>query len=346
MQKVMTALTGTYDHRVIQGAESGGLPAPGRRASPGADGFYDDVFAALEVDDMPPDRRARGGDRRRAGARRDRAGRQRCRCRSSAGRPGGHLPGQGPSHARPSGRAPRPARLGPARRSGPRAETVKLTEELMRRMPASVLRVAVPGDTFADALPGCARPTPGRSRTRSSTSPTTSSESGCGRPSSRAPTASRSTRQSAGCSAASRRSRRSRATCKAFLGKKFSIEGLDALVPMLDEAIELGSADGAREWWWEWPTGAGSTCSRTVGRPYGRSSPSSRSRRWPSTPPRRRGTGDVKYRYGASGTCATLSGRGVTVTSPRTRAIEYVNPVIEGRVRAPTRRAARRATSA
>ena len=35
---------------------------------------------------------------------------------------------------------------------------------------------------------------------------------------------------------------------KAFLGKKqFSIEGLDALVPMLDEAIELATEAGARE---------------------------------------------------------------------------------------------------
>ena len=31
--------------------------------------------------------------------------------------------------------------------------TVGLNDELMRRIPASVLRVAVPGDTFADALP-------------------------------------------------------------------------------------------------------------------------------------------------------------------------------------------------
>ena len=31
--------------------------------------------------------------------------------------------------------------------------TVNLTDELMRRIPASVLRVAVPGDTFAEALP-------------------------------------------------------------------------------------------------------------------------------------------------------------------------------------------------
>ena len=43
---------------------------------------------------------------------------------------------------------------------------------------------------------------------------------------------------------------------KAFLGKKqFSIEGLDALVPMLDEAIELSRRQrrprGGR---WAWPT--------------------------------------------------------------------------------------------
>src|SRR5439155_20949267 len=35
---------------------------------------------------------------------------------------------------------------------------------------------------------------------------------------------------------------------KAFLGRKqFSIEGLDALVPMLDETIELAADAGARE---------------------------------------------------------------------------------------------------
>ena len=35
---------------------------------------------------------------------------------------------------------------------------------------------------------------------------------------------------------------------RAFIGQKqFSIEGLDALVPMLDEAVELGAAGGAHE---------------------------------------------------------------------------------------------------
>ncbi len=47
------------------------------------------------------------------------------------------------------------------------------------------------------------------------------------------------------------------------------------------------------------------------------------------------GTGDVKYHYGASGTYRTQGGRGVTVTlSPNPSHLEYVNPVIEGRVRA------------
>ena len=36
---------------------------------------------------------------------------------------------------------------------------------------------------------------------------------------------------------------------KAYLGhKRFSIEGLDVLVPMLDLTIELAGASGARKW--------------------------------------------------------------------------------------------------
>ena len=58
------------------------------------------------------------------------------------------------------------------------------------------------------------------------------------------------------CSSSCRLSRRSRSTSAAsFLGQKqFSIEGLDALVPMLDEAIELGAAGGAHGSSWAWPT--------------------------------------------------------------------------------------------
>ena len=114
----------------------------------------------------------------------------------------------------------------------------------MRRIPASVLRVAVPGETFADALPHLQRDLlAARSPTRSSTSPTTSSASGCARRSSPAPTASRSTpRRSAGCSSGCPQVEALETYLhKAFLGKKqFSIEGLDALVPMLDETHRAG----------------------------------------------------------------------------------------------------------
>ena len=51
---------------------------------------------------------------------------------------------------------------------------------------------------------------------------------------------------------------------KAFLGQKqFSIEGVDVLVPMLDEAIRLAAEAGGHEVVWGWRTAGGSTCSRT-----------------------------------------------------------------------------------
>src|SRR3954453_9017609 len=126
---------------------------------------------------------------------------------------------------------------------------------------------------------------------------------------------------------------------KAFLGKKqFSIEGLDALVPMLDEAIELAAAGGAREAVLGMAhRGRLNVLAHTVGRPYesilvefeGEQTLAA------DTAAPEGGTGDVKYHYGASGTYKTRSGKGVTVTlSPNPSHLEFVNPVIEGRVRA------------
>ena len=40
-------MTSTYDHRVIQGAQSGEYLRRRRRVLQGADGFYEDVFASL-----------------------------------------------------------------------------------------------------------------------------------------------------------------------------------------------------------------------------------------------------------------------------------------------------------
>ena len=126
---------------------------------------------------------------------------------------------------------------------------------------------------------------------------------------------------------------------KAFLGKKqFSIEGLDALVPMLDETIELCAGSGAREVVLGMAhRGRLNVLAHTVGRPYqsilvefeGEQTLSA------DTASPEGGTGDVKYHYGASGTYRTLADKGVTVTlSPNPSHLEYVNPVVEGRARA------------
>ena len=48
VSKIMT-LTSTYDHRVIQGAQSGEYLARLHALLLGEDGFYDDVFGALRI---------------------------------------------------------------------------------------------------------------------------------------------------------------------------------------------------------------------------------------------------------------------------------------------------------
>src|SRR5918995_1882412 len=126
---------------------------------------------------------------------------------------------------------------------------------------------------------------------------------------------------------------------KAFLGKKqFSIEGLDAIVPMLDEEIELGAAAGAREVVLGMAhRGRLNVLAHTVGRPYAAILAEFEGEQTLAvdTAAPEGGTGDVKYHYGASGTYPTESGRSVTVTlSPNPSHLEFVNPVIEGRARA------------
>ena len=110
-EKVMT-MTSTYDHRIIQGAESGRFLQRIEALLQGEDGFYEGVFRDLgrgspELPPPPaPAAAAVGGDAERGANRR--AG---CRRRGAdGGRPGRHLTGQGAPHARPPGGEARPAR--------------------------------------------------------------------------------------------------------------------------------------------------------------------------------------------------------------------------------------------
>ena len=212
------------------------------------------------------------------------------------------------------------AELDPLGASPPRGDpaldpnSVNLTPELMSRIPASVLRVAVAGKTFADALPRLADTYTGTisyeiehiSGHKRRVWLRQMIESGAHRQ----PLDVESKRRLLGRLAEVEALETY--LHKAFLGKKsFSVEGLDMLLPMLDEAIELSAENGAREVVLGMAhRGRLNVLAHTVGRPYrsilvefeGEQTLSA------DTAAPEGGTGDVKYHYGSSGTYRTLRG--------------------------------------
>jgi 2-oxoglutarate decarboxylase len=255
--KVMT-MTSTYDHRVIQGAESGAFLRRIDQLLQGEDDFYDQVFTALGHGDAaraPAAKSAEDGAgpvtahepapsqvKPEITGAPDEALLQAVQAATSvvkAHRMHGHLAAAlDPLGSRPVGD---PA-LDPA--------TVNLTPELMRAIPASVLRVAVPGDTFADALPHLQQTYCGTvayeiehiSDHKQRVWLRQVIESGDHRWPPDAELRRRLLHRLTEVEALETYLH------KAFLGRKqFSIEGLDALVPMLDETIELAADAGARE---------------------------------------------------------------------------------------------------
>ena len=342
VQKV-TTMTSTYDHRVIQGAESGSFLRRIDQLLQGEDGFYDEVFHALGLEarvvGTAPAAPVTAHDPVPAAATpaaapvADAALLQAVQAATSlvkAHRMHGHLAARlDPLGSEPVGD---PA-LDP--------HTVGLTPELMERIPASVLRVAVPGETFAEALPNLLE-------TYASTIAyevehisdheqrvwlRQAIESGAYRQPLEPEEKRRLLERLSSVEALESYLH------KAFLGKKqFSIEGLDALVPMLDEAIELAAGAGAREVVFGMAhRGRLNVLAHTIGRPYESILAEFEGEQTlgVETAAPAGGTGDVKYHYGASGTYRTLADKGVTVTlSPNPSHLEYVNPVIEGRTRA------------
>jgi multifunctional 2-oxoglutarate metabolism enzyme len=349
VSKVMT-MTSTYDHRVIQGAESGAFLRRLDQLLQGEDDFYDHVFVALGLADAPrapaPPKLPEDGAGPVTAAEpapsvvkpditgaADEALLQAVQAATSvvkAHRMHGHLSARlDPLGSKPVGD---PA-LDPA--------TVNLTPELMRAIPASVLRVAVPGETFADALPHLQETYCGTiayeiehiSDHKQRVWLRQVVESGDHRwpP-----------------DAELRRRLLERLTQvealetylhKAFLGRKqFSIEGLDALVPMLDETVELAAESGAREVVIGMAhRGRLNVIAHNVGRGYqnifvefeGEQNLEA------DTAMPSGGTGDVKYHYGATGRYRTQSDKNVRITlSPNPSHLEYIDPVVEGRTRA------------
>ena len=343
VSKVMT-LTSTYDHRVIQGAESGAFLRRIEQLLQGEDGFYEGIAADLGVDaapitaahaasaSAPPLGTPSPGA---AAATPDQELLQGVQAASSllkAHRTHGHL-------------AARLDPLGSEPKGDPalKAENLNLTPELMARIPASILRIGVPGETLLEVLP----------RMR---------ETYCGtiayqfehlsshqqRTWLREMVETGAHQQPLAAEEKKRLLHRlidvfqfERFIEKAYLGQKiFTIEGLDTVVPMLDELVTLAHRNGAEEVVFGMAhRGRLAVLAHNLGRsvesilaefegakqieavkavaaiPHG-------------------GTGDVKYHYGHQGVYETSAGEKIAVRLyPNPSHLEFVNPVVEGATR-------------
>ena len=217
---------------------------------------------------------------------------------------------------------------------------VGLTPEVMAAIPSKVLRIAVPGDTLAESLPYSRPPTAGPWPTRSSTSPTHEERVWL-----REKIESGAYRQPLDGRGAARLLRRL-TEVEALRDvppqgvpgqKRFSIEGVDTLVPMLDFTIERAAEAGARDVVIGMAhRGRLNVLAHTVGRPYEpifAEFEGGQGRGRQLTP--EGGTGDVKYHHGAEGAYRRPRGKAITVTlSPNPSHLEFVYPVVDGRARA------------
>jgi 2-oxoglutarate dehydrogenase E1 component len=216
----------------------------------------------------------------------------------------------------------------------------KLTPELQRRIPARLLRLYCGGETLADALPGL------RARY-------------CGTLAYQIEHISDHEQRvwlrrviESGEFAQPLPAERKRALLerlsevegferylrRAFLGQKsFSIEGLDVMVPMLDEAIELASSTGSKEVILGMAhRGRLNVIAHTVGRPYDVILKEFEGERLIEavTHDPEGGTGDVKYHYGAEGIRRTESGEVRVRLLSNPSHLEAIDPVVEGTTRA------------
>jgi 2-oxoglutarate dehydrogenase E1 component len=222
----------------------------------------------------------------------------------------------------------------------PERLTPKLTPELQARIPASLLRLYVDGDTLADALPRLRETYTGTiayeiehiSDHEERVWLRQAIESGrYRRPLSR----DERVRLLARLSQVEGMERYLR---RAFLGQKqFSVEGLDVMIPMLDEAIELAATDGAHEIVLGMAhRGRLNVLAHIVGRPYETILREFEGERTIEAvvSSEEGGSGDVKYHLGAQGTRSTQSGD-ITITLVSNPShLEAVDPVVEGRARA------------
>jgi multifunctional 2-oxoglutarate metabolism enzyme len=349
-EKVMT-MTSTYDHRVIQGAESGRFLKVIEEYLHGEHGFYEAVFSGLGAS-LPP-LPARPAPSAAAATTPDAAATagadfspppaphtapneellQAVQASTSvlkAYRMHGHLAAK----LDPLGRAPGgdPA-LDPA--------NVGLTPELMAQIPARILRLYVPGATLAEAIPYLKETYCGPiayeiehiGSHRQRLWLREAIESGTYRkPLSPAEQQQLLERLTAVDSF-------ERFMGRSFLGaKRFSVEGIDMTVPMIDEIVKLSAEHGAREVVIGMAhRGRVNVLAHNLGRSYESlfaEFEGANTLDAITTIPDG-GTGDVKYHHGASGSFQLANGESVVVRLESNPShLEFVAPVVSGATRA------------
>jgi 2-oxoglutarate dehydrogenase E1 component len=215
-----------------------------------------------------------------------------------------------------------------------------LTPELQARIPTSLLRLHVEGDTLADALPRLYETYTGSiayeiehiSDHEERVWLRQAIESGRYRRPLSSDERVRLLRRLSQVEGMERYLRR------AFLGQKqFSVEGLDVMIPMLDEAIELAAGGGAHEVVIGMAhRGRLNVLAHVVGRPYETILREFEGERTfeAVVSSEEGGSGDVKYHLGAQGIRSTPGGD-ITITLVSNPShLEAVDPVVEGRARA------------
>ncbi|MBV8529398.1 MAG: multifunctional oxoglutarate decarboxylase/oxoglutarate dehydrogenase thiamine pyrophosphate-binding subunit/dihydrolipoyllysine-residue succinyltransferase subunit [Candidatus Dormibacteraeota bacterium] len=335
--KVMT-MTSTYDHRVIQGAQSGEFLGRIESLLDGADSFYDEIFAALGVPPPAAEQvvesvaivaapvQQTGVAGTLAPDRQLLAAMQAATSLVKAHRTHGHLG----AHLDPLGTRP----IGDPAMD---PETYGLTPELMRQIPADLLRVYVPGRTLADVLPALRRTYCGTiafeiehiSSHEERVWLREHIESGAYRlpfsPEQRIRLLGRLTKVDA----------MERYLRRTFIGQKtFSIEGLDAMVPMLEELLTLAADYGIHEAVMGMAhRGRLAVTAHVANRPYEAILNAFEVAAWQR--PGGDVNGDVKYHQGTQGTYLTHTGRAIAVRLLANPShLEAVDPVVEGWTRA------------
>jgi 2-oxoglutarate dehydrogenase E1 component len=216
----------------------------------------------------------------------------------------------------------------------------RLTPELQARIPAPILRIAVPGETLADALPHLRR-------TYCGTMAYEIEHIGSHEQRVWLRQAIESSAYRQPLPIEEKRALLTRLAevegferflHRSFLGQKqFSIEGLDVMVPMLDEAIGLAAADGARKVVIGMAhRGRLNVLAHVLGRPDEQILREFEGER-AITAVRRgseEGLGDVKYHLGAEGELTTDEGEVEVVLAANPSHLEAVDPVVEGETRA------------